>query len=213
MFAFLGDPENHDPVPDNVERIDTHGAVVFLAGPSVYKVKRAVRYAYMDYSTLDRRHAMCQRELEINRITAPQIYLGVVPITREADGALAIDGAGTPVEWALHMRRFDQDALLATMAQRGLLDAGLIKALAAVIEAFHRTAPPAKNGGGANAIAEIVTELNEAFARQNPKRSMHRLSTRQHGGSSNAPGPVWMRGLRPVTSAAAMAISISTTSS
>lgn len=164
VFAFLGEPENHDPVPDSVERIDTHGAVVFLAGPSVYKVKRAVRYAYMDYSTLDRRHAMCLRELDINRRTAPQIYLGVVPVTREADGALAIDGAGSPVEWALHMRRFDQDALLATMARRGLLDTDLIKALAAEIEAFHRAAPPVRDSHGAGAMADILAELGEAFA-------------------------------------------------
>ena len=164
MLAFLGDPASHDPVPDRVDRIDTHGAVVFMAGPSVYKVKRAVRYAYMDYSTLERRHVMCLRELEINRRTAPKIYLGVVPITREADGTFAIGGGGEPVEWALHMRRFDQDALLAAMAGRNLLDADLIKTLAAAIEAFHRAASPMKNARGAGAMEEIVAELTEAFA-------------------------------------------------
>jgi len=164
VLAFLGDPAGHDPVPDRVERIDTHGAVVFLAGPSVYKVKRAVRYAYMDYSTLERRHAMCLRELEINRRTAPQIYLGVLPITRRADGGLAIGGSGEPVEWALHMRRFEQDALLAAMAERHLLDADLIKALAAAIETFHRAAEPMKDVRGAGAMEDIVAELTEAFA-------------------------------------------------
>ena len=138
VVAFLGDPASHAPIPDRVERIETHGALVFLAGRSVYKIKRAVRYAYMDYSTLERRHAMCLRELEINRRTAPQIYLGVVAITREADGSLVIGGDGTPEEWALHMRRFGQDALLAAMADRSPLDDDLVKALAATIEAFHR---------------------------------------------------------------------------
>ena len=164
VFAFLGDPVSHDPVPDRVERIDTHGAVVFLAGPSVYKVKRAVRYAYMDYSTLERRHAMCLRELEINRRTAPQIYLGVVPVARKVGGGFAIGGSGERVEWALHMRRFDQDALLAGMADRNLVDTDLIKALAAAIEAFHRAAAPMKDARGADAMDDIVAELTEAFA-------------------------------------------------
>jgi len=163
VIAFLGDPASHSPVPDRVERIETHGALVFLADRSVYKIKRAVRYAYMDYSTLERRHAMCQRELEINRRTAPQIYLGVVAITREADGSLAIGGDGTPVEWALHMRRFGQDALLAAMADRNPLDDDLVKVLAATIEMFHRTAPPAANAGGAASLEDIVVELTDAF--------------------------------------------------
>ncbi|MGI9414754.1 MAG: AAA family ATPase [Hyphomicrobiales bacterium] len=163
VIAFLGDPASHHPAPGQVERIETHGAVVFLAGPSVYKIKRAVHYAYMDYSTLEKRHAMCLRELEINRRTAPGIYLDVVAITRETDDALAIGGPGTPVEWALHMRRFDQDALLAAVADAGLLDRDLVKALAATVAGFHRAAEPVARAGGAGPMDDIITELSDAF--------------------------------------------------
>ena len=74
------------------------------------KVKRAVRFPFLDYSTLDKRKAACETELAINRRTAPDIYRRVVAITREADGRLALDGRGEPVEWAVEMRRFDESA-------------------------------------------------------------------------------------------------------
>ena len=110
VFRLLADPEAHGLAEEDgetVRRIDTHAAVVFLAGDLVFKVKRAVKYPFLDYSTLDRRKAACLAELEVNRAFAPQLYRRVVPITREADGALALDGTGTPVEWAVEMTRFD----------------------------------------------------------------------------------------------------------
>ncbi|HEU5095220.1 MAG TPA: aminoglycoside phosphotransferase, partial [Reyranella sp.] len=64
------------------KRIDTHGAVVFLTDERAYKLKRAVKFPYMDFSTSDRRAAMCHAEIDINRRTAPEIYLGVAPVRR-----------------------------------------------------------------------------------------------------------------------------------
>ena len=80
VFAFLQDPRTHG-LGQPVTRIDTHGAAVFLAGPDVYKVKRAVRFPFMDFSTLEKRHAACEAEIAVNQTNAPGLYLGVVPIT------------------------------------------------------------------------------------------------------------------------------------
>jgi aminoglycoside phosphotransferase family enzyme len=96
---FLGDSATHGGA--SVERIVTHAARVFLAGPRVLKIKRAVRFSFLDYSTLPKRKAACEAEIEVNRRFAPTIYRGVVPITREASGGLAISGDGEPVEWAV----------------------------------------------------------------------------------------------------------------
>lgn len=79
-----------------MERIDTHASVVFLAGARAWELKRAVRYDHLDYSTLDRRHAMCLAEFDINRRTAPSIYRGVVAVTRTPAGTLTIGGRGAP---------------------------------------------------------------------------------------------------------------------
>src|SRR5436190_23696251 len=88
VFALLADPATHGGA--EVKRIDTHAAVVFLAGERVLKVKRAVKFPFLDFSTLDRRKAACEAEIAVNKPYAPEIYRGVVPITRGADGRLAI---------------------------------------------------------------------------------------------------------------------------
>src|SRR5947199_8091425 len=108
VFAFLADQATHGG--SAVKRVDTHAASVFLAGERALKVKRAVRFPFLDYSTLDKRKAACAAELDVNRPFASQLYRRIVPITRAGDGTLALDGHGTPVEWAVEMSRFDEDA-------------------------------------------------------------------------------------------------------
>src|ERR1700733_15860648 len=101
VLKLLGDPATFGGA--EIRRFDTHGASVFLAGDCVVKVKRAVRYPFLDYSTLAKRKSACRAELEVNRNFAPQLYRRIVPITQEGDGSLALDGAGDPVEWAVEM--------------------------------------------------------------------------------------------------------------
>jgi aminoglycoside phosphotransferase family enzyme len=83
VAALLADPATHGGT--KVTRIDTHGAMIFLAGDRAWKVKRAVRYPYMDYGTLGRRRVYCAAEVRVNRRTAPEIYVGVAPILHEGD--------------------------------------------------------------------------------------------------------------------------------
>src|ERR1700750_1941026 len=90
VFSFLTNPATRP----GVHRIDTHAASVFLEGTRALKVKRAVRFPYLDYSTLAKRKAACDEELKINSQFAPQIYRRVIPITQGDDGSLSIDGDG-----------------------------------------------------------------------------------------------------------------------
>ncbi|HEY1542433.1 MAG TPA: AAA family ATPase [Xanthobacteraceae bacterium] len=145
VLAFLTDPTTHGMVlaDEEVKRIDTHAASVFLAGSQVYKIKRRVRFPFLDYSTLAKRKGACEAELAVNRAFAPKLYRRVVPITRETDGILAIGGRGHPVEWAVEMARFDETATLDEMAARGELDVPLADALARVVAAAHARAPVA----------------------------------------------------------------------
>ena len=103
----LSDPANHGGAP--VKRIDTHVASVFLAGGRALKIKRAVRFPFLDFSTLKARRAACEAEIAVNRAFAPSVYRRVVAITRELDGYLAVGGKGEPVEWAVEMSRFDEE--------------------------------------------------------------------------------------------------------
>src|SRR5262245_11535584 len=109
VFKFLADPAIHGGAA--VTRMDTHAAAVFLAGQNAYKVKRAVKFPFLDFSTLAKRKAALAAEIDANRPFAPELYLGLVPIVRR-NGGLALGGDGEAVEWVLNMRRFDETKTL-----------------------------------------------------------------------------------------------------
>lgn len=159
VFAFLSDRAHRG----DVQRIDTHAASVFLEKDRALKIKRAVRFPFLDYSTLAKRKAACEQELEVNRRFAPDIYRRVVPITRAADGSLALDGDGEPIEYAVEMVRFDERNTLDHLASAGPLDRGLVEATADAVAASHRAAPQVAADPWLQSIAKIIGDNSSAF--------------------------------------------------
>ena len=139
-----------------VTRIDTHGASVFLDGRRALKIKRAVRYPFLDYSTLDKRKAACEEEIRINRPLAPQIYHRVVAITEEPDGSVQVDGPGRPIEYAVDMSRFDENMTLDHLAKAGPLDAKLASTAADAIVASHGGATRADGEAWVASIPALI---------------------------------------------------------
>lgn len=90
VVDFLMSPATHGGA--SVERLDTHASIVFLAGSRAYKLKRAVVFDYLDFSTCERRRALCEAEVRLNRRTAPSLYRGVVAVTRRVDGSYGLGG-------------------------------------------------------------------------------------------------------------------------
>ena len=123
-FRFLADPKTHG-LSEPVKRVDTANAVVFLAGADVYKLKRAVKFPFMDLSTLDKRRDACEAEIAVNRPLAPDIYLSALPIVRQGQ-TFTVGGDGEIVEWVVHMRRFDENATLDHVADRERISAEII---------------------------------------------------------------------------------------
>jgi uncharacterized protein len=146
VFAFLTDPATYG-LDGKVVRVDTHGAVVFLAGPDVYKVKRAVFFPFMDFSTLAKRRAACENEIAVNKTNAPDLYLGTVPIRRGARGLVLGGTDGDLVEWTVHLRRFDETQTLDRLAENGELNCAIVARLAEIIVVAHQHAP--RRSGGA----------------------------------------------------------------
>ncbi|MGY8633246.1 AAA family ATPase [Bradyrhizobium sp. 14AA] len=142
--------------PGGVTRIDTHGASVFLDGKRALKIKRAVRFPFLDYSTLEKRKAACEEEIRINRPLAPQIYHRVVAVTEEPDGSLKIDGKGQPVEYAVDMARFDENRTLDHLAKAGPLDAALASAAADAVAASHAAATRADGEAWVASIPALI---------------------------------------------------------
>jgi aminoglycoside phosphotransferase family enzyme/predicted kinase len=159
IAAYLSDPATHG-VAEPVEIIDTHISRVYLAGRRAWKTKRAVRLPYVDFSTPQLRLAACRKEVELNAVTAPGLYLAARRITREPDGRIALDGDGELIDGAVEMRRFDQDLLLDRMAAAGRLTPALMSETALEIERFHRSAPVDHASGGSANIAAVL-DINE----------------------------------------------------
>ena len=138
----------------------THSAIVFLSGTRAYKLTRAVRYDYLDFSTRELRRVACERAA-LNRRTAADLYLGVLAITRDSSGRLAFDGTGSPVDHVVHMVRFDQDALFDRLASRGALTIDLMEKLADAVA--HVGAPTRANHGGHAGMAWVINGNEEGF--------------------------------------------------
>ena len=164
IAALLADPATYGLPPTTpVTRIDTHAAAVFLAGTRAFKVKRPVRYSYLDYSTLAKREAACRAELAVNEPFAAALYLGVVPVIRTAAGTLAIGGAGDVVEWLVEMQRFDETLTLDHLADAGELSEPLIDALAETVAAGHARMPAADAATWIEALASYAADDRATF--------------------------------------------------
>lgn len=145
------------------EVVATHISVVLLGAERVYKLKRAVRLPYLDYATPERRLAMCRREVDLNRRFAPSLYLGVRRVTREADGRLALDGAGAFVDAVVEMRRFADDGLFDRMAREKRLTKDMVERLARRLAQLHDAAAPDAAHGGAAAMGRIIDNMEASL--------------------------------------------------
>jgi uncharacterized protein len=168
-IAFLTDPATHGGAP--VTRIDTHGAVVVLTPTHAFKLKRAVAFSYMDFSTVERRRAMCRAELRLNRRTAPALYERVSAIARRAGRLVLVDEevageADAILDWVIVMRRFETGSEFDRLAAAGRLDAALVRQLAAVVARFHAAEPPVAGFGGAKGIRDVIVENEREFQRE-----------------------------------------------
>ena len=143
--------------------IQTHAAIVALYADEAFKIKRAVKYDYLDFSTLELREKMLRRELTLNGEAAPGVYRDVVPITRDGQGRLQMDGSGEVVEWVLRMARFPVEAELSVMADEGQIDLALADALGRSIADYHHKAARLPEDGTV-LIAEIIEELDRVLS-------------------------------------------------
>ncbi len=165
IIAFLSTPAAYGAA-GVVQRIDTHVSALFLADERAYKLKRAVRLPFLDFSTLAAREAACRAELAVNRRTAPTLYLGLAAVVRRADGGLALAGEDDPgpvVDWLVVMRRFGQDGLFDRLAPAGAIPREEAEALADGIAAFHEAAPPRPGWGGAAGLARTLESNHACF--------------------------------------------------
>ena len=139
VTAFLADPATHGG--ETPQCLETHISRVFLANGRAWKMKKAVNLSFLDFSTLEQRHQACETELAVNLGAAPDLYLGLVAVTRDRDGTLHLGGEGETVEWLVSMRRFAQDDLLSARLRAGQVERKAIQSVAEAVWQAHAAAP------------------------------------------------------------------------
>lgn len=175
VIEFLSRGESYGRPGEMPQRINTHGSIVFLIGDRVFKLKRAIRFSFLDYSTVTARERFCRAELALNRRTAPALYLNVRALTRAAQGGVAWDGTGPVLDWVVEMRRFEESALFDDLATRGQLTPALMVKLADEIARFHQAADISPAFGGRAGIADVVADNYENLLPGCPPLARHRV--------------------------------------
>jgi aminoglycoside phosphotransferase family enzyme len=145
--AFLSDPNAYPARPRQLTCRETHMSWVFIGDRFVYKLKKPVRFSYLDFSTLERREASCRAELRLNRRLAPDVYVTVAPLTL-GKGGLAIGGAGRVVDFLVVMRRLDERKMLENAVLDGWLERATLDRLAEILASFYARAHPSLTGPG-----------------------------------------------------------------
>ena len=162
LVQALLDPGAYPDTPQNIELVQTQMSFVFLTDNYVYKVKKPVNLGYLDYTTLEKRQLYCQREVELNRRLCPDIYLGVVPITRDK-GNILVEGQGKAMEYAVKMRRLPQEAMMDVLLADNQVSPQMVTSLAQRLAAFHQTAETNANISAFGNLDTITENTEENF--------------------------------------------------
>ena len=136
-IRFLSDPASYPHAPRKVRVVETHMSFVFIADAKAYKLKKPVRFSFLDFSTLESREAMCREELRLNRRMAPDVYLDVRALTESPAGRLAIGGGGAVADWLIEMRSLPERQMLDAMLAEKRVSAHEIERLAQKLAEFY----------------------------------------------------------------------------
>jgi len=140
--AWLRLPQNYPDRPARIDVIETHMSWVFLTSQYVFKLKKPVRYEYLDFSNLAARKKYCMEELRLNQALAPGVYLDVVPLARDAEGNLRVEGQGVVIDWLVKMRRLPAERMLDFLIERGTLQPAEVHAVAESLAHFYKRSEP-----------------------------------------------------------------------
>ncbi|MEJ2575700.1 MAG: hypothetical protein P8106_03175 [Gammaproteobacteria bacterium] len=167
LVQALMDEERSPSLGGNRRRIDTHISTVVLIGRHAYKIKKPLNLGFLDYTSLEQRRQACEDEVRLNRRLAPQVYLRALPITGRLHGP-RFGGEGEAIDWAVHMHRFDPDAILSTRLNH--LNRGLVEKLAWRVARFHAGAPVCPTGLDFGSPEAVYAPMDQNFSQIRSRR-------------------------------------------
>jgi uncharacterized protein len=161
VIDALFKPEAYPQEPGKIELIQTHISFVFLTKNYVYKIKKAVNFGFLDFSTLEKRRFFCEKELELNRRLCPDIYLEVISINKSND--ITIAGEGETVEYALKMKRLPQENIMTLLLKQDKVDRKIIDEIAKIVAQFHSQAKTNPEISQFGSLKIVKTNWDENF--------------------------------------------------
>jgi uncharacterized protein len=167
LIAFLESPRSYPHQPAEVRSLQTHISWVFVAPPFVFKVKKPVNLGFLDFSTLEKRRYFCQRELELNRRLAPEIYLGVVPIYESASG-FSFNAEGEIAEYSVKMRELSHGWFLNELLAKGLVGETEINRVISCLHGFYQAETPTPEIEQWGTPEKLKISTDENFAQVEP---------------------------------------------
>ena len=167
LVAAMMQPDFYPKAPEQVTHKETHISHLFFAGELVYKIKKAVRFSFLDYSTAAQRRFFLNEELRLNRRLAPSVYLGVMPISRDESG-WRLGGWAEPAEYTLVMRRLPERRMLPFLLETRQLTPELMRQLAEVLGRFHQQAERVYVAAPGNYGQSVEKPWNENFTALEP---------------------------------------------
>jgi len=161
-------PSFYPNSPHHVERIETHISWVFIAGDDVYKVKKAVDFGFLDFTTLEKRRFYCEEEVRLNSRLAPQVYLDVVGIGLDREGKVILGGGEIPLEYAVHMKKIPSEKMLKKLLLKPDFDPSVMTDIAKKLVCFHREAETGGQIDETGGIETIRRNHEENFSQTEP---------------------------------------------
>ena len=146
---FLSSPGSYAHGPERVVAIETHMSWVFLTGSRVYKIKKPVRYPFLDFTTLTARRANCEAEVRLNRRLAGDVYRGLLALRQNAEGTLGFEPDGEVVEWVIEMDQLPEAEMLDNRIRAGRVSTDEAVAIAEKLGRFYAAATPETRDGAA----------------------------------------------------------------
>lgn len=163
VVEALKKPETYNQAPKRIEVKQTHISYVFLTDVYVYKVKKAVNFGFLDFSTLEKRRNFCEKELAFNKPLCGDMYLEVVPINRSTSGEIRINGEGKTIEYAVKMKKIPEEKIMTHLLEEGKIDENIMDKMAKIIADFHEKAELTKTDGELEPLSMIETNWRENF--------------------------------------------------
>jgi hypothetical protein len=167
LFDNLKNPKFYGPHVTSVQLLQTHISYVALTGTFAYKVKKAVNFGFLDFSTLDKRKYYCEEELRLNKRLCPEMYLDVLPITQK-DGSLELDGNGPIVEYALKMKEFPQEFIMTNMLKQQKITEHTIDQICSLLIEFYTAQEPSEEITKYGELPAVRQNIDENFEQTKP---------------------------------------------